>query len=105
LKTLTLYIGTRRRHARRTVVTLLDKRFPSFTVIAGEGHFQGKREPMWFVKIATLAPLKVLEAARDIRAALKQENVGIEYDGEYYSCNEDGPPKDLKRLLKAKRPS
>ena len=99
MKALTLYIGTRRRGARRTVVALMDQRFPSFTVIAGEGHFQGRSEPMWFVKIATLAPLKVLEAAEDIRAALNQENVGIEYAGEYYACTEEGPPKELKRLL------
>lgn len=103
MKSLTLYIGTRKRNARRTIVTLLDKRFPSFTVIAGEGHFQGRREPMWFVKIATLAPLKVLEAAEEIRSALNQENVGIEYAGEYYACTEEGAPKELKRLLGKRR--
>src|SRR3954451_5044213 len=100
MKVFTLYIGTNRAGARKTIVHIIDERFPSFTVISGEGHFQGKTESMWFVRIATEEPLKVIETAEAIRVALNQEGVGIEYESRYYRCMEGDCAKELRNFLK-----
>jgi hypothetical protein len=99
LKVFTLYIGTTRPGAKETVVRIINERFPSFTVISGEGRFQGKTEPMWFVRIATDRPLEVLETASEIRSALQQETVGIEYESRYYRCSDEDTASALRTLL------
>lgn len=95
----TLYVGTDRAGARDTVVRLVAERFPSFTVIPGEGYFRGVAEPMWFIKIATFDAVSVAETAERIRIELKQDGVGVEVDNHYYRCTEDMSAKALLPLI------
>jgi hypothetical protein len=103
LKVFTLYIGTTRPGAKDAIVRIINQRFPSFTVISGEGRFQGKTEPMWFVRIATNHPLDVLATASEIRSTLQQETVGIEYESRYYLCSEEDAASALRTLLLSQR--
>lgn len=99
VKVFTLYIGTTKPEAKETIARIIRERFPSFTVISGEGHFHGRTEPMWFVRIATQEPLSVVATATSIRAALDQDAVGIEYESRYYCCSKDDPASELRELL------
>ena len=99
MKVLTLYIGTSQPGAKEKVVALISQRFASFTVISGDGYFRGIPEPMWFVRIATDKPLRVVETAEALRSALKQETVGIDFEGRYYTCTAENPAANLKKIL------
>ena len=100
MKVFTLYIGTKQPGAKETLLEILRKRFESFTVISGEGYFRGAAEPMWFVRLATDHPQKVLEISEEIRSALRQDGVGIEYQSRYYRCTATDPASDLAEALK-----
>jgi hypothetical protein len=100
MKVFTLYIGTKQPGAKKKLLEILRKRFESFTVISGEGYFRGVAEPMWFVRLATDHPQKVLEIAEEIRSALQQDGVGIEYRSRYYRCTASDPAADLARRLR-----
>ena len=101
LKVLTLYVGTTRRNAKETTERIIGERFDSFTVISGEGYFNGAREPMWFVRIATENPLLVLQTAQILRTELEQESVGIEYESHYYRCTAADPGMELTKYFTA----
>jgi hypothetical protein len=101
MKVFTLYIGTRKSGAHEVISKTIGQRFGSFTVIEGEGHFNGTIEPMWFVRIGTKTPILVIETAEAIRRALDQESVGIEYSSRYYICSANDQASSLRALLKA----
>jgi hypothetical protein len=99
MKVFTLYVGTSHPHARETLLAILRNRFESFTVISGEGYFRGVPEPMWFVRLGTDESEKVFAIAEEIRSALHQDALGIEYQSHYYRCTENDSASDLKILL------
>lgn len=101
---LTLYVGTRKEGAKQRIQTLVREQFESFTVIAGEGYYQGRSEPLWEVKIATCAPLAVLELAGRIRQELDQESVGLEHAGHYYRFTGSHSAHDLRHQFEAWSP-
>lgn len=72
--------------AKESAQNILSKSFPSFTYIEGNGFFRGNLEPMLFVKVATMDSRRVIEVAENIRSALEQDSVGIEYENGYYKC-------------------
>jgi hypothetical protein len=101
LKVFTLYIGTTRPGARERILHILQQAFPSFTLIEGEGqgYFQGSAEPMWLVRLATETPALVLATAEKIRAALHQDDVGIEYANCFYRCTPEDRATELQKRL------
>ena len=58
--------------------------FPSFSVLRGRGYFRGKPEDLLIIKIATDNQLQVYYLAAKLRAALNQDDIGVEHDGEYH---------------------
>jgi hypothetical protein len=101
MKIFTLYIGMDKPRAQENIVRILGESFPSFTFIEGKGVFRGNLEPMMFVKVATLNSQLAIQAAENIRSALNQDSVGIEYENCYYKCTAQDPASDLKKRLKA----
>jgi hypothetical protein len=101
MKIFTLYIGMDEPGARENILRILGESFPSFTFIEGNGVFRGALEPMMFVKVATLDSLLAIQAAENIRSALKQDSVGIEYENRYYKCTAQDPATDLTKRLEA----
>ena len=93
----TLYIGTNQTDAKNEIVCIVGERFPSFTLIQGEGFFRGTAEPMWMVKIATEDCQRVIETAAHIRQTLDQDGVGIESDGSYHRCTQADPATALSK--------
>ena len=84
----TLYIGSRSAdHAEADaalVASITASRFRSFTLFEGSGWFRGRREQVSMVKIATDDYDSVFDLARDLRARLDQDGIGLEYDGFYH---------------------
>ena len=99
MKVFTLYVGTGDPQAKETLLAILRKRFESFTVISGEGYFRGVPESMWFVRVGTEETDKVFDTAQEIRLALHQDGVGIEFQSRYYRCTESESAEELRRLL------
>jgi len=99
MKVFTLYVGTSRPAAKNLLLNILRKRFESFTVISGEGYFKGIPEPMWFVRVATDVPQIIFETAEEIRGALHQDIVGIEFQSRYYRYAKENPAQELQSLL------
>ena len=86
MRLFTLFIGTNRTDAKAVVINIVSSWFESYTLLAAEGCFRGATEPAWLVKLATDDADKVIETAAQIREALNQDGVGIEYGGRYYRC-------------------
>jgi hypothetical protein len=99
VKVFTLYVGTGQPGAKDRLLLILRNHFESFTVISGEGYFRGAAEPMWFVKVATPEHQKVFDTAEEIRSALNQDVVGIEYQNHYYRYTETDRGSALLKLL------
>lgn len=89
MQVFTLYVGSKQARARGEIVRIVAEEFSSFTIIEGEGFFRGTPEPSWLVKIAADDGLKVIRTAERIRAALDQDGVGIEMDGQYHRCTSE----------------
>jgi hypothetical protein len=87
--------------AMENILRILSESFPSFTFIEGKGFFRGKLEPMLFVKVATMDSRLVIRAAENIRSALKQDSVGIEYENRYYKCTAADHASELVKRLEA----
>jgi hypothetical protein len=99
-----LYVGSLdSKSAEDTVTEVVGHWFESFTLLKGEGFFQGKREPVYFVRIATDEVEKVLAAASEIRNRLKQDEVGVEYGGVYYHCTASDRGDALRRRFGERR--
>ncbi len=100
-----LYVGSLdSRSAEDTVTEVVGDRFESFTLLKGEGFFQGKREPVYFVRIATDDVEKILTVASEIRDRLKQDEVGVEYGGVYYRCTVSDRGDALRRRFGERQP-
>jgi hypothetical protein len=100
MRLFSLYVGTNQPGAKIEILRLVRERFGSFTLIQGEGFFRGVSEPVWIVKIATDDFRAVLATAAQIRAALDQDGVGIEYAGQYHRVTKDNPAAALRRLFR-----
>jgi len=99
-----LYVGSLdSKSAEDTVTEVVGNLFESFTLLKGEGFFQGKREPVYFVRIATDDVEKVLAAASEIRDRLQQDEVGVEYGGVYYRCTVSDQGDALRRRFGERR--
>ena len=98
---LTLFVGTRQEGAKEKVFTMVREQFESYTIIEGQGYYQGRGEPVWEVKIATADPIAVLNLAGRIREELHQESVGIEHAGHYHRLTCDHPADELRQLIQA----
>lgn len=100
MRLFTLFIGTVRTDAKTVVINIVGSRFEFFTLLAAEGCFRGETEAAWLVKLATDDAGKVIETAAQIREALGQDGVGIEYAGRYYRCTATDPAAALSRTVK-----
>ena len=99
-----LYVGSLdSKSAEDTVTEVVGHLFESFTLLKGEGFFQGTREPVYFVRIATDDVEKILAAASEIRDRLKQDEVGVEYGGVYYRCTLSDRGDALRRRFGERR--
>ncbi|HEX4264583.1 MAG TPA: hypothetical protein VH597_09615 [Verrucomicrobiae bacterium] len=104
MKIFTLYIGMDQPGARENILRILGESFASFTFIEGKGVFRGTVEPMLFVKVATMDSRLVIRVAENIRSALKQDSVGIEYENSYYKCTAADQAADLTQRLETENP-
>jgi len=99
-----LYVGSLdSKSAEDTVTEVVGNLFESFTLLKGEGFFQGTREPVYFVRIATDDVEKILAVASEIRDRLKQDEVGVEYDGVYFRCTVSDRGDALRRRFGERR--
>jgi hypothetical protein len=85
----TLYIGQQSvslgpDQARTRAIQALRERFPSFTVLQGEGWFEGACEPLLLARIATARPEEALAVAAALRSELEQESIGFECLGRFW---------------------
>lgn len=68
---------------RDRLVAIVEARFPSFTLINGEGVFEGRRRPVLIVRLRSDSTDAVVATAQELCIDLQQRFVGIETDGRY----------------------
>ncbi len=96
MRMFTFYIGA---GSEEQIVSVLEQWFESFTLLQGQGVFRGQREGMWLVKLASADPVRVIQAAEELRFTFGQDGVGIEYAGRYFRVTAVDAATELKKLL------
>ncbi len=68
---------------RDRLVAVMAARFASFTIMAGEGVFEGRRRPVLVVRVRSDSTDAVVATAQELCLAFAQRFVGIETEGRY----------------------
>ncbi len=68
---------------RRKIISLIEDKFPSFSIFDGEGHFNSHAEETVIINIATDQPEIILSLSHELRLALNQDGIGIQCRGIY----------------------
>lgn len=76
-------VGGIRASARDAIISELQARFPSFTIIEGAGYHEGKTEATLVITIATEDAAAVVRAAKILCHKAQQSSVGLECAGQY----------------------
>ena len=91
-----LYIGlSQANHSkainRDRVIAIIARSIASFTIYDAQGFFRGEVENTLVITIAHESSNYIKSLAYDLCVRLKQEGIGLEYDGLYHRITQDGP--------------
>lgn len=73
----------------QNVKDIISKHFESFTYFKARGVYKGTEEDTVVITIADAQEAKVYELGRELCSYLKQDAVGIVYDGTYQKITTD----------------
>ncbi len=68
---------------RDRLVAVVQERFPSFTLMDGEGVYEGRRRPVLVVRVRSDSTDAIVATAQRLCVAFAQRFVGIETEGRY----------------------
>lgn len=101
----TLYLGSRHdnprldEHDRVTAIHKITRHFDAFTLTDGKGWFGGQFEDVLVIHIATNDIAAIAELALDLRQAINQQGVGVEFAGRYLGARADNTAEELTSSL------
>ena len=99
----TLHVGSRHPRSSFLATEHLEiriraaKRFSSFTISVAEACFQNQNEEVILITMATDHPMEVLGLAKDLRALLDQDGIGVSHNGIFQRVTAWSDPDFLLR--------
>ncbi len=68
---------------RDRLVAVMEGRFPSFTIVAADGVYEGRRRPVLMVRVRADSTDAIVAMAQQLCVEFEQRFVGIETEGRY----------------------